>query len=194
MSEKVAVDLSGSAVDVAPALLGLELVAGSCSGVIVETEAYAAQGDPASHSYNGRTERNAAMFGRPGTLYVYRSYGIHWCANIVCGQEGEGTAVLLRALEPRSGLREMYDRRPAARRDQDLCSGPGKLCVAFGIDDSANGTDVFAATSPVQLRTGTSPNLGRVVSGPRVGITKATDLPWRFGLADSSYVSRRFAD
>lgn len=154
-------------------------------GVIVETEAYLPD-DPASHSFGGRTARNAAMFGPPGRLYVYRSYGLHSCANVVCGAEGVGAAVLLRALEPTTGLREM-----CARRGLDdarlLASGPGRLCQALGIDGSHDGADL--RRPPFQLARGPDP-LADVVTSTRVGISRATDREWRYSLAGSSFVSR----
>jgi DNA-3-methyladenine glycosylase len=153
-------------------------------GVIVETEAYAPH-DPASHSYRGRTARNAAMFGRPGTLYVYRSYGIHWCANVVCGPQGTGSAVLLRALEPTHGLEEMR-----ARRGLDdplrLCSGPGSLTQALAITRAHDGLPLDRPPFRVQPREQSV----ELVASPRVGITRAADLPWRYSLRDSLFVSR----
>jgi DNA-3-methyladenine glycosylase len=153
-------------------------------GVVVETEAYAPE-DPASHAYRGRTARNGAMFGPPGRLYVYRSYGIHWCANVVCGPEGTAAAVLLRALEPTAGLELMAERRGVAAAAL-LCSGPGRLTQALGITGDHDGLRLDEA--PFSLL----PRAGRpdVVVGPRVGISSATDLPWRYSLAGSSFVSR----
>jgi DNA-3-methyladenine glycosylase len=153
-------------------------------GRIVEVEAYAPD-DPASHSFRGRTRRNTAMFGAPGTLYVYRSYGIHWCANVVCGPEGVGSAVLLRALEPTAGIDEMR-----ARRGLDdiglLCSGPGRLSQALALSGEQNGLALGLA--PFQL----IPARERedAVSAPRVGITRARELPWRYAIRDSPFVSR----
>ena len=153
-------------------------------GVVVETEAYAPD-DPASHAYRGRTTRNAAMFGPPGRLYVYRSYGIHWCANVVCADEGTGAAVLLRALEPVRGIEQMR-----ARRGVDelalLCAGPGRLCQALGIGAGHDGLPLDR--SPFELQLGTS--TPEIVAGPRVGITRATELPWRYALRNSRFVSR----
>jgi DNA-3-methyladenine glycosylase len=153
-------------------------------GVVVETEAYAPD-DPASHSYGGKTWRNATMFGPAGRLYVYRSYGIHWCANVVCGPEGVGAAVLLRALEPTRGHARMR-----ARRGLDdprlLAVGPGRLAQALGITSEHDGADLTRA--PFRL---VAPDGGvEVVCSPRIGITRAVELPWRYSLAGSSFVSR----
>jgi DNA-3-methyladenine glycosylase len=153
-------------------------------GVIVETEAYEPD-DPASHSFGGRTRRNTAMFGPPGRLYVYRSYGVHWCANVVCATEGVGAAVLLRALEPTAGIDAMRDRR----RVDDvrvLASGPGRLTQALGVSDAHDGLDL--AEPPFELQPPTRPL--DVVTSPRVGITRAVARPWRYSLAGSMFVSR----
>lgn len=174
---------------VAPSLLGAWLrTSEGCAGRIVEVEAYAGTADPASHAANGPTARNATMFGAAGHLYVYRSYGLHWCANVVLGQVGTAAAVLLRALEPLDGLEQMRARRPAARRDTDLCNGPGKLCSALGIDGGHDGVDLLDPTSPVQLTVGAPP--ARVATSARVGITRAVERPWRFFVAESPWVSR----
>ncbi len=153
-------------------------------GVIVETEAYA-DDDPASHSFRGRTRRNASMFGPPGRLYVYRAYGIHWCANVVCREEGVGAAVLLRALEPTLGLEEMR-----ARRGVDdpllLCSGPGRLTQALGLTADHDG---LALDRP-PFRLLEPPGHVDVTAAPRVGITQAGDLPWRYVLTGSAFTSR----
>ena len=153
-------------------------------GIIVETEAYLPD-DPASHSFAGRTARNATMFGRPGHLYVYRSYGIHWCANVVCDAEGIGAAVLLRALEPTDGVATMR-----ARRGVDdvrlLAAGPGRLTQALGIDASHDGADL--SRPPYVLRPPATEV--EVVASARVGISRATDQPWRYTLSGSSFVSR----
>ena len=170
-------------VDVARRLIGAIFLVDGVGGTIVETEAYASD-DPASHSFRGPTPRNGSMFGEPGTVYVYRSYGIHWCANIVCRP---GCAVLIRALAPTTGIERM-----AARRGLDeiykLCGGPGRLTQALGIDGGHDGESLYKP--PFML---TPPPLqGPIVTGPRIGITKAVDLPWRFGLPNSKYLSRPF--
>jgi len=151
--------------------------------VIVETEAYAPD-DPASHSFRGRTPRNAAMFGPPGRLYVYRSYGIHWCANVVCEREGVGAAVLLRALEPTAGFDEMRKRR-GVDDPLLLCAGPGRLTQALGVTDEHDGLPLDR--EPFRLVAPREP--ADVISGPRVGISSATDAPWRHALAGSAFVS-----
>ena len=172
--------------DVAPALLGVTLLVDGVGGPIVEVEAYDHE-DPAAHGYRGRTPRNAAMFGPPGHAYVYRSYGIHWCLNLVCEEEGTASAVLIRALEPRQGIEAMR-----ARRGLDdlrlLCAGPGRLCQALGITRRQDGLPLD--TAPFELRPRTSEP--RVVTGPRVGITQATERPWRYGIAGSRFLSRPF--
>jgi DNA-3-methyladenine glycosylase len=170
--------------EVARDLVGATLLVDGVGGAIVETEAYAAH-DPASHSYRGRTPRNAAMFGPPGTLYVYRSYGIHWCANVVCGEEGLGSAVLLRALEPTHGLETMR----ARRRLEDplrLCSGPGSLTQALGITHEHDGLPLDRPPFDLEPREGALD----LVASRRIGITQAADLPWRYSLRSSPFVSR----
>jgi DNA-3-methyladenine glycosylase len=153
------------------------------AGRIVETEAYH-ESEPACHAFVGVTERTRVLFGAPGTAYVYRSYGIHACLNAVAESEGVGGAVLIRALEPLEGLEEMRARR-GVQRDEQLCSGPGKLTQALGIGLDLNATSLL--DGPIRVEAG---NAARVVRGPRVGITKAADLPWRFCDADSRHVSR----
>ncbi len=149
---------------------------------IVETEAYRSD-EPASHSYRGETPRNRIMYGPPGHAYVYFSYGCHWMLNVVCHEPGDAAAVLIRSAEPIAGLEEMRTRRPKARRDQDLLSGPGKLCAAFGIDARFNGIDLLDPRSELRIEPGEPP--ARMVSGPRVGISQAQELAWRFLDADA---------
>lgn len=152
------------------------------SGRVVETEAYL-RDDPASHSFNGSTARNAVMFGPPGRLYVYLSYGMHCCANVVTGGDGDGQAVLLRSVEPVSGLDVIRSRR-IGRPDRDLANGPGKLCEAFGLTLSDNGVIVsdngVDASSPIRILDDATPPPPDPIVGPRIGITKAADIPWRF--------------
>jgi DNA-3-methyladenine glycosylase len=177
---------AGSVHDVAPALIGCRLFYDGVGGTIVEVEAYERE-DPASHSFVGLTPRTKVMFGPPGRAYVYLSYGIHQLLNFVCEPEGEAAAVLIRALEPTTGLDEMHARRPAARSDLDLCSGPGKLTMALGISLAQNGDrldqDPFLLLPPE----GEPP---AVVTSPRIGITKAVEKPWRFTASSSPYVSK----
>ena len=170
--------------EVAPELIGVTLLVNGVGGRIVEVEAYDHE-DPASHGYGGRTRRNASMFGPPGHAYVYRSYGIHWCLNLVCDDEGIANAVLLRALEPTHGLAEMR-----ARREMDdprlLCSGPGRLCQALGVTREHDG--LALDRPPFDLRAREEPV--EIVTGPRIGITRAAELPWRYTEAGSRYLSR----
>lgn len=181
--------------EVAPELLGAVLVhdqpTGRRSARIVEVEAYCGPIDPAAHTFRGRTTRNATMFGRPGLLYVYFSYGVHWCANVVCGDEDEGVAVLLRALAPNEGLEAMYAARgPAARRDHDLCSGPGKLTQAMGISREHDGVDLV--TDPrLSIVTAPGPPVAAVVQATRIGISVAAQEPWRWYVGGDPNVSRR---
>lgn len=170
--------------DVAPELIGTTLLVAGVGGAIVEVEAYD-QEDPASHGYRGRTSRNAAMFGPPGHAYVYRSYGIHWCLNLVCAQTGRAEAVLLRALEPTHGLETMRARR-GLEDVRALCSGPGKLCQSLGVTGRHDGLALDGPPFALFERT----SVPEIVTGPRVGITKAAELSWRYGIADSSFLSR----
>ena len=173
--------------EVAPELVGVTLLVDGIGGKIVEVEAYDHE-DPAAHGYAGETERNASMFGPPGHAYVYRSYGIHWCLNFVCGEEGVADAVLIRALEPTAGIAEQRRRRGTEAR-RSLCSGPGKLTEALGVGLSENGASLGAAPFAVLPREGRWREAG-IETGRRIGITKATELPWRFCAAGSRFVSR----
>ncbi|MCD6079169.1 MAG: putative 3-methyladenine glycosylase [Ramlibacter sp.] len=179
-------DFAGDAHDMAVALIGAVLLVDGVGGRIVETEAYDRE-DPASHSHSGPTPRNQAMFGPPGRAYVYRSYGIHWCLNFVCREEGHGAGVLIRAIEPLHGLETMQERR-GLHDAKLLCSGPGKLGQALGIVHAFNGHRLDQAPFEVRASEGGHD----IVVGPRIGISKAADVPWRFGLAGSRFVSRRF--
>jgi len=171
---------------VARRLIGATLLVNGVGGRIVETEAYDRE-DPASHSFSGPTPRNAAMFGPPAHAYVYRSYGIHWCLNIVCREEGHGAGVLIRAIEPLAGLDRMRQRR-GLDDVRLLCAGPGRVGQALGITREHNGLSI--ALPPFELRPG--PTRLPIVSGPRIGISKAMDQPWRFGLEGSRFLSRPF--
>jgi DNA-3-methyladenine glycosylase len=172
--------------EVAPELIGATFLVEGIGGPIVEVEAYH-HTDPAAHSFGGPTARNAVMFGPPGYAYVYRSYGIHWCVNFVCEAEDSASAVLIRALMPTNGLPTMRRRR-GLENERLLCAGPGRLCEALAITRAYNGMALdrapfalFARTSPVEI-----------AAGPRVGISKAADLPWRYGWAGSRFLSRPF--
>ena len=170
--------------DVAPDLIGVTLLVDGVGGRIVEVEAYDHE-DPASHGFRGRTDRNASMFGPPGHAYVYRSYGIHWCLNLVCEEVGVANAVLLRALEPTRGLEQMRARR-GLEDERLLCSGPGRLCQALGVTREHDG--LALDRPPFELLAGDSPV--DVVNGPRIGITRAAELPWRYAEAGSRFLSR----
>jgi DNA-3-methyladenine glycosylase len=182
-----AIDFDAPSGDVARALIGATLLVDGVGGVIVETEAYD-QSDPASHTFMGPTARNAAMFGPSGHAYVYRSYGIHWCLNFTCRPSGHGAGVLIRALEPRAGLDQMQARRGLSD-PRLLCSGPGRLGQALGITMAHYGLPLdrppFFVAAPDAA--------AEVVAGPRIGISKAVDHPWRFGLAGSRFLSKPFA-
>jgi DNA-3-methyladenine glycosylase len=175
---------------VAPELLNKVLVRGERSGRIVEVEAYRGEADPASHSFRGETPRVRTMFGPAGHLYVYFTYGMHWCANVVCGDVGEGTAVLVRALEPLTGLDEMRQARGgAARRDRDLCDGPAKLAQALGIGQAQDGADLVHGDEVFLVDDGTLPP-AEPVQTARVGISVAQEHPWRWLVPASPHVSR----
>lgn len=180
------INFSQDSYKVAHQLIGVTFAVNGVGGVIVETEAYD-QSEPASHTFVGPTTRNASMFGPPGCAYVYRSYGIHWCLNFVCQAEGHGAGVLIRAIEPVIGLQQILERR-GVKNVRDLCSGPGKVGQALAIAHSYNGMPL--SEPPFELiPAGKSVD---VVSGPRIGISRAVDLPWRFGLASSPFLSKPF--
>jgi DNA-3-methyladenine glycosylase len=170
--------------EVAPDLIGVELLVDGVGGPIVEVEAYDHE-DPAAHGFGGRTKRNASMFGPPGYAYVYRSYGIHWCLNFVCSSTGSADAVLIRALEPRHGIDEMRRRRNL-HDIRLLCAGPGRLCQALAVNGEHDGLALDEAPFEVRAR-GEKPEIS---FGPRIGITKAAEQPWRYGLAGSPFLSR----
>jgi len=170
--------------EVAPELLGATLLVDGVGGIVVEVEAYDRH-DPASHGYRGQTRRNAAMFGSPGHAYVYRSYGIHWCLNLVCDREGEPSAVLVRALEPTRGRETMAERR-GTDRDRLLLSGPGRLCQALGVTGDHDGLALDTPPFELRGRTVAPP----VATAPRIGISRAADVPWRYLVAGSRFVSR----
>ncbi|MFL6097710.1 MAG: DNA-3-methyladenine glycosylase [Blastococcus sp.] len=189
MSEE---DLLGPADEVARSLLGCWVVSERPEGTVAlrltEVEAYSGSGiDPAAHSHRGPTPRASIMFGPPGRLYVYFSYGVHWCANVVVGPEGDGEAVLLRAGEVVVGEELARSRRPAARSPRALAGGPARLTQALAIGRDDLGTELLDASSPVRLHRGPAPSA--ISAGPRVGISLATDLPWRFWETDAPSVS-----
>lgn len=177
-------DLSGPVLDVAPRLLGAVLRHGAVAVRLTEVEAYDGANDPGSHAFRGRTRRNAVMFGPPGHLYCYFTYGMHVCCNVVCGAEGDPSAVLLRAGEVIEGLDVARERRPGSS-DRDLARGPARLCNALGIELGDDGTDLTAG--PITLRSGTPP--ADVSTGPRVGLRGAPDRPWRFWITGDPTVS-----
>jgi DNA-3-methyladenine glycosylase len=172
--------------EVAPDLIGTTLLFGGVGGRLVEVEAYH-HTDPAAHSYHGPTPRNVVMFGPAGYAYVYRSYGIHWCLNFVCEPKGSAAAVLIRALEPTVGLARMRRRRGLSGV-RLLCSGPGRLCQALGITRADNGLMLDEPPFELLARSGEV----EIVAGPRIGLTKAVEKPWRYGLKDSRFLSKPF--
>ena len=174
--------------EVAPDLIGVTLLVGGVGGIIVEVEAYH-HTEPAAHSYNGPTPRNAVMFGPAGFAYVYRSYGIHWCVNFVCEKAGSASAVLIRALEPTHGIPAMRRRR-GNHDERSLCSGPGKLTEALGITHTHNGQALDTPPFALYARAAKVD----VVAGVRIGITKAVELPWRYGLRGSKFLSKPFTE
>lgn len=177
---------SRSVLDVAPDLIGATMLVNGVGGRIVELEAYH-HTEPAAHSFGGETPRNAVMFGPPGYTYVYRSYGLHWCVNFVCEPKGSASAVLIRALEPTAGLPAMRRRR-GLTDERLLCAGPGRLCEALGISAAQNGMALDVPPFELFARDGAL----EVVTGPRIGITKAVELPWRYGLKGSRFLSKPF--
>jgi DNA-3-methyladenine glycosylase len=172
--------------EVAPDLIGATLLVNGVGGIIVELEAYH-HSEPAAHSFNGPTPRNQVMFGPPGFSYVYRSYGIHWCVNFVCEKAGSASAVLIRALEPTHGIPAMRRRR-GLHDERSLCSGPGKLCEALGITIAHSELPLDAPPFALHAHKGKP----EIVTGVRIGITKAAELPWRYGLKGSRFLSKRF--
>jgi DNA-3-methyladenine glycosylase len=172
--------------EVAPDLIGATMLVHGIGGIIVEVEAYH-HTDPAAHSFRGPTPRNEVMFGPPGFAYVYRSYGIHWCVNFVCEENGSASAVLIRALQPTHGIPAMQRRR-GLHEERSLCSGPGKLAEALGITEAHNGLPLDAPPIALHGRA-TKPD---VVAGLRIGITKAVELPWRYGMQGSKFLSKPF--
>ncbi|WP_124081209.1 DNA-3-methyladenine glycosylase [Pigmentiphaga humi] len=180
------IDFHANSAEVARLLIGVTLLVDGVGGRIVEVEAYDRE-DPASHSFSGPTARNASMFGAPGRAYVYRSYGIHWCLNLVCREAGHGAGVLIRALEPTHGLDAMRARR-GMEDARLLCSGPGRVGQALGIDRRFDG--LHLDRPPFELLARES--VDDVATGPRIGISKARDVPWRFGVAGSCFLSKPF--
>ena len=178
--------------ELAPLLLNKVLVHGGRAVRLVEVEAYAGSEDPASHAYRGLRPRNATMFGPPGHLYVYRSYGMHWCANVVCGDVGWASAVLLRGATPLTGIEQMYAARPGIVRDREIAGGPGRLCQALGIDGTFDATDVVRGPDGVRLRDDGTPPPEDPGESTRIGITegKGHDLPWRYYVRGAVGVSR----
>jgi DNA-3-methyladenine glycosylase len=176
---------------VAQELLNKVLVKGPLAGRIVEVEAYCGAEDPGSHAYRGMTRRNATMFGRPGLLYVYFTYGMHWCANAVCGEPGEGVAVLLRALAPLEGVEGMRAARPKAATDRALCSGPARLCQAFALDGSFDGADLVTASHGLTIVDDGVPPPDAAGVSARIGLSAGVEHPWRWYVQGDPNLSRR---
>jgi DNA-3-methyladenine glycosylase len=178
--------------EVAPELLNKLLVRdGGCVARIVEVEAYMGSIDAGSHAYRGETKRNQTMFRGPGRLYVYFTYGMHWCANAVCGEVGSGWAVLLRAAAPVAGAEDMWARRPKARVERDLLSGPAKLCQAFGLDGAFDGADLVRRDRGVVLADDGMPPPAKPGRSARIGLTAGAEHPWRWFVEGDPNVSRR---
>ncbi|MGI8684241.1 MAG: DNA-3-methyladenine glycosylase [Acidimicrobiales bacterium] len=177
--------------EVAPELLNKVLVHGGRAGRIVEVEAYCGAADAGSHAFRGRTPRNATMFAKPGLLYVYLSYGMHWCANAVCGEEDEGVAVLLRALAPLTGVDEMRVARGEGRRDRELCAGPGRLCQALGIAKAHDGADLVTVDRDVRIADDGTPPPEVPGNSLRIGLTAGAEHPWRWYVPGDPNVSRK---
>ncbi|URL59455.1 DNA-3-methyladenine glycosylase [Luteibacter flocculans] len=176
---------------VGPELLNKVLAcADGRAGRIVEVEAYCGAFDPAAHTYRGKTKRNAVMFGPPGHMYVYFTYGMHWCCNTVCGEDGEGSGVLIRALDPLAGIERMREARPKVRRDRELCSGPARLTQAMGITGAQNGIDLVRARDGYTVVDDGTPAPENVPGSARIGIREGTDLLWRWFVAGNPNVSR----
>lgn len=181
-------DFAGSALAVAPQMIGATLLVNGVGGIIVEVEAYD-ESEPGSHCHRGRTPRNLAMFGEPGRAYIYINYGIHFCLNFVCGKKGHGCGILIRALQPTQGLERMRQRR-GLEQERRLCAGPGCVGQALGLTMDLYGAPLYF--KPFSVHAPDDPATVQVVSGPRIGLSRAQDLPWRFGMAGSRYLSRRF--
>lgn len=188
MPQKPVLDFSQPSDRVAHELIGMTLLVSGVGGRIVETEAYD-QSDPASHTFSGPTPRNRSMFGPPGGVYVYRSYGMHWCMNLVCREAGHGAGVLIRALEPTAGIPVMQERR-GLNNLRLLCAGPGRVAQALAIDHSFNSLRVDEPPFELLGKPESAPVV--VLSGPRIGISKAASVPWRFGEKGSRFLSKPF--
>ncbi|MFS2005002.1 DNA-3-methyladenine glycosylase [Duganella sp. CT11-25] len=188
ITDLAGIDFSAPSCEVARQLIGVTVLVDGVGGRIVETEAYD-RTEPAAHTFNGPTPRNFSMFGPPARTYVYRSHGLHWCLNFVCREAGHGAGVLIRALEPLAGVDLMRERRGlGAGSERLLCAGPGRLCQALGVTRAHN--NLALAESPFQLVARDQAEAVEVLAGPRIGISKAVELPWRFGLAGSRFLSK----